>query len=247
MQDPSDRTQVRSELLQLPLSVSAGLNGIFMPMLENWARRTSVARYFLFATLLGAAHTGCSKIEKTVADRENQEELPLAEYRDTTVLDMYEGSRLSWILTTSYLVKWPHTDLVHARPVNLVVYDSLGAGMATVTADSGSVDEAANFLLATGNVHAISMRGVEITTDSLRWNKAANQISTEARVRVKSEEGDVLTGRGFISDADLNNWRILSEVKGIFVKPQDRVQKMEDAPQNSSQDGSQADSTGAAP
>jgi hypothetical protein len=66
---------------------------------------------------------------------------------------------------------------------------------------------------------------VDIRTDSLRWNKAINQISTEAHVRVVSEDGDILTGKGFISDAKLDNWQILSNVKGVFQKVTERVEQ----------------------
>lgn len=168
---------------------------------------------------------GCTDVAKDqVPEKGPFKELPLSEYKDTVILDMYEGSRLSWVLKTRHLVKWPRTDLVKCRPVDLVVYDTLGVQAVKVTADSGSVDEAINFLAATGKVHAHSVKGVDITTDSLRWNKTLNQINTEARVRVVSEDGDTLTGRGFISDAKLDNWQILADVKGVFQKVEQRFQ-----------------------
>jgi LPS export ABC transporter protein LptC len=170
--------------------------------------------------------TGCTSVDKEPPDHQGPvKPLPLSEYKDSVVLDMYEGSRLSWVLRTRHLVKWPKTDLVNAKPVDLVVYDSLGVQAVKVTADSGSVDEAISYLAATGRVHAHSVKGVEITTDSLRWNKTLNQINTEARVRVISEEGDTLTGRGFISDAKLDNWQILADVKGVFQKVEERFQE----------------------
>lgn len=169
---------------------------------------------------------GCTDLgQDQAAGKGPVRELPLSEYKDTVVLDMYEGSRKSWVLRTRHLVKWPRTDLVKARPVDLVVFDSLEKQAVKVTADSGSVDEAISFLAATGSVHAKSVKGVEIWTDSLRWNKSLDQINTEARVRVVSEEGDVLTGRGFVSDAKLDNWQILADVKGVFQKVEERFQK----------------------
>jgi len=175
-----------------------------------------------FILLLLAA---CSRVDEAPTSKGPKRELPLAEYKDTTILSMYEGSRLSWILKTKYLVKWPRTDLVRAKPVNLVVYDSLGKILVRVTSDSGSVDESVSFLAASGHVHGHSEKGVDIQSDSLRWNKAINQISTEAKVRVVSEEGDVLTGKGFVSDAKLDNWQILADVKGVFQKVEERFQK----------------------
>jgi LPS export ABC transporter protein LptC len=177
-----------------------------------------------FILLLTSAFLGCSKIGDQPTAKGPMRELPLAEYRDTTILDMYEGSRLSWVLKTKYLVKWPKTEMVRARPVDLIVYDSLGKTLVRVTSDSGAVDEGISFLVASGHVHGHSEKGVDITSDSLRWNKAINQISTEARVRVISEDGDILTGKGFISDAKLDNWQILSDVKGVFQKVEERFQ-----------------------
>ena len=174
--------------------------------------------------------SACTKVGEQPTDKGPTKELPLAEYRDTTILDMYEGSRLSWVLKTKYLVKWPRTEMVKAKPVNLIVYDTLGKVMVTVTSDSGAVDEGISFLVASGHVHGHSEKGVDITSDSLRWNKAINQISTDARVRVISEDGDILTGKGFISDAKLDNWHILADVKGVFQKVEERFQKADSTP-----------------
>src|SRR5689334_7198494 len=50
-----------------------------------------------FILLLAACLSGCSKIGDQPTAKGPTRELPLAEYRDTTILDMYEGSRLSWV------------------------------------------------------------------------------------------------------------------------------------------------------
>jgi LPS export ABC transporter protein LptC len=160
--------------------------------------------------------TACSGGETAKPKAGKADPLPLTEYHDTTVLDMHDGSRLAWRLTTTRLVRWPGTELVQAHPVDLSVYDSSGVSAMRVTADSGSVDEAATFLLARGHVHGISAKGMNLFTDSLRWSKPLNQVMTEADVRVISESGDTLIGRGFISDANLDHWQILSGVRGVF-------------------------------
>jgi LPS export ABC transporter protein LptC len=171
---------------------------------------------------------GCSRVE-TPGKQVSETRLPLTEYRDTTILDMHDGSNLSWRLKTTHLVRWPGSELVNAAPVDLSVFDSLGSLQMRVTADSGAVDEAVNFLLARGNVVGVSSKGMELRTDSLRWNKSLNQVVTEAAVRVVSENGDVLTGRGFVSDAKLDHWQILSDVKGVFQQAGDRADEL-DAP-----------------
>ena len=59
-----------------------------------------------FILLLGAVcFQACTKISDAPTAKGPKRELPLAEYRDTTILDMYEGSHLSWVLKTLHLVK----------------------------------------------------------------------------------------------------------------------------------------------
>ncbi len=182
-----------------------------------------IARVSAFVAALALA--GCGGGGDDPAHDGEGEPLPLTEYRDTTVLDMHDGSRLSWRLTTLRMVRWPGSELVHATPVDLEVFDSTGAFLVRVTADSGAVDEPVNFLLAKGNVHGRSAKGMELFTDSLRWSKSLDHVSTEAEVRVISENGDELTGRGFVSDANLDRWQILSDVRGVFPDAEDRARE----------------------
>ena len=93
-----------------------------------------------------------------------------------------------------------------------------------VTADSGAVDEGVTFLLARGKVFGRSAKGMELRTDSLRWSKSLNEVTTDATVRVLSENGDILTGKCFVSDANLDHWQILSDVKGVFQQVEERTQ-----------------------
>lgn len=201
---------------------------------------------FALFSLVGAfacslAAVGCSReTEGQKTQVEATVEYPLSLYDDTTVLTMHEGSKLSWILRTRRLVKHNRSDRIEAKPIDLRVYDSLGAEVMHVTSDSGTVDEAVTFLAAIGHVHGRSQKGLDITADSLRWNKAENRVSTESRVRVISEEGDTLRGKGFISDANLDNWQILSDVQGVFQKIEERVEQADKA------DATAQDSSGSA-
>lgn len=171
--------------------------------------------------------SGCEKIGEEAKAGGPVVEYPLALYDDSTTLTMHEGSKLSWVLRTRRLVKHNRSDRIDAKPVDLRVFDSTKAQIVRVTSDSGTVDEAVTFLAATGHVHGRSQKGLDITADSLRWNKAENRVSTESRVKVISEEGDTLRGRGFVSDANLDNWQILADVQGVFQKVEERVEKAE--------------------
>jgi LPS export ABC transporter protein LptC len=200
---------------------------------------------FGLGTLLTGMILSCSKIAESEKPQGPKVVYPLALYDDSTTLSMHEGSKKSWVMRSLRLVKHGHTDRIDAKPVNLVVYDSLGIEMVRVTSDSGTVDEAVTFLAAIGHVHGRSHKGVDIRADSLRWNKNENRISTESRVRVISEEGDTLRGIGFISDANLDNWQILSNVQGVFQKIEERVEQADtDTTDQATADSTQSIETG---
>ena len=81
------------------------------------------------------------------------------------------------------------------------------------------------YVYAYGHVYALTPKGASVRSDSLIWNKKSNQVTTQSYVRVVSEDGDVLQGQGFVSDAHMDNWRILSNVTGIF---QDAARRLKD-------------------
>jgi hypothetical protein len=63
-------------------------------------------------------------------------------------------------------------------------------------------------------------------------------------VRVVSEDGDVLQGKGFESDARMDNWRILSNVTGIF---QDAAKRMKEEDKKQAEELEKKPDSAAAP
>ncbi len=146
-------------------------------------------------------------------------------FTDTTLLDSYDRDVLNWKLKTAYLERWADKEIVFVRPVLVDIYDSVGERVAFMRADSGRLDMKFTYVYAYGHVYALTPKGASVRADSLLWNKKDNQVRTDSYVRVVSEEGDVLQGKGFESDAKMDHWRILSEVTGIF---QDAAKRLKD-------------------
>ena len=170
-----------------------------------------------------------------------QVERPQMLFTDTTLLDSYDKDVLNWKLKTAYLERWADKEIVFVRPVLVDIFDSLGERVAFLRADSGSMDMKFTYVSAFGHVYALTPKGASVRADSLLWNKKDNLVRTESYVRVVSEEGDVLQGRGFVSDAHMDNWRILSNVTGIFqdaarrLKEEDKSQAKEIETRDSAQ------------
>ena len=165
---------------------------------------------------------GCSTTPKPPALVPSVDTLPPvsdkveARFDRGQVVDFWSSDTLSWRLTSTKLRQDRESDRVWALPVDLVAFDHKGNTTAHVTADSGAMDRNMRFFRAWGRVVASNKGGMELRADSILFDKEADRIHTASRVRVKTESGDVLTGRGFRSDAYLNRWEILSDVRGTI-------------------------------
>lgn len=183
--------------------------------LERWG--------FIACILCAVFMLGCEEIEEPKPWI--RVERPQMLFTDTTLLDSYDKGVLNWRLKTAYLERWADKEIVTVRPVFVDIYDSIGERVAFLRADSGSLDMTFTYVYAYGHVYALTPKGASVRADSLLWNKKDNLVRTASYVRVVSEDGDVLQGVGFESDAQFDNWKILSNVTGIF---QDAAKRMKD-------------------
>jgi LPS export ABC transporter protein LptC len=170
----------------------------------------------------------CSKIQEDRQLEKIEGEYPVLQMKDSITVDMYDGSYLAWILKTNYMRKMDKSNIFFAKPIDMVIYDSLKQASAWVEADSGMADEAVTFVSVWGSVYAKSLEGATVEADSLIWKKRSNQIRTDGWVKVVSEEGDTLTGIGFVSDDKLENWKILSSVRGVILNVEERVNESDE-------------------
>jgi len=207
------------------------MTGILNPRNHRLSIRLFQIVQLTLVFFVGIQLSACAEIEEDEAPPEKRER-PVMQFEDTTVLDMYDGSVLSWIVRTAYLERWGGSERIFARPILADIYDSLGEKTAFLRADSGSMDSRLSFINAYGNVFAQTPKGASIRADSLIWNKKDNLVQTESPVRVVTPGGDVLSGVGFISDAKLENWQILSGVTAIFQNAEDRIREEDDGSEN---------------
>ena len=177
----------------------------------------------IWLILLALLLSACEEIEEEKPWI--QVERPQMLFTDTTLLDSYDKDVLNWKLKTAYLERWADKEIVFVRPVLVDIFDSLGERVAFLRADSGSMDMKFTYVSAFGHVYALTPKGASVRADSLLWNKKDNLVRTESYVRVVSEEGDVLQGKGFESDAKMDHWKILSDVTGIFQDAAKRLKE----------------------
>lgn len=195
----------------------------FLHSLKKWngAGASTLAAVFLLCCAV--IFSACEEIEEEKPWI--QVDRPQMLFTDTTLLDSYNGNVLSWKLKTAYLERWADKEIVFVRPIFVDIYDSLGERAAFMRADSGRFDMKFTYVNAYGHVYALTPKGASVRADSLIWNKADNLVRTESYVRVVSEDGDVLQGKGFESDARMDNWKILANVTAIFQDAANRLKE----------------------
>jgi LPS export ABC transporter protein LptC len=195
----------------------------FLHNLRKWNGAGASVLAAVFLLCCAVFFSACEEIEEEKPWI--QVDRPQMLFTDTTLLDSYNGNVLSWKLKTAYLERWADKEIVFVRPIFVDIYDSVGERAAFLRADSGRFDMKFTYVNAYGHVYALTPKGASVRADSLIWNKADNLVRTESYVRVVSEDGDVLQGKGFQSDAKMDNWKILANVTAIFQDAANRLKE----------------------
>ena len=157
-----------------------------------------------------AAIVGCQSRTAPTPSAANLK-IPDQEARDFSLTETSEGMR-NWTLLATYAAMYNDKNLVDARTIQIEFFDSKGKRSSTLVAKQGLVDQRPNNLEAIGDVRIVTETGVHMETDSLRWINSTQRIQSDAFVRV-TRKGDVVTGYGFDSDANLDHFHLKREVR----------------------------------
>ncbi|OGJ94145.1 MAG: LPS export ABC transporter periplasmic protein LptC [Candidatus Raymondbacteria bacterium RifOxyC12_full_50_8] len=154
----------------------------------------------------------CSRDKPKISGtRIEESRLPVQEFFDTTRLTLTEDNRKLWTLTSTHIIKYRKDSRTYVNPVDLVYFQTNGTSH--LTADSGKISENMDTLIAMGKVKISTAEGKRVTTSLIAWDKKSAKVTSDKFVRMVTEEGDVYSGRGFIANTDLSEWRILRNVQ----------------------------------
>jgi LPS export ABC transporter protein LptC len=184
-----------------------------------WVRRFDRVRARVIASAVLALALGACQGKPSSTPSGAEIRLPDQEARDFTLTESSEG-RKSWTLKATYAAMYNDRNLVDARTVLIDFFDAEGEIYSTLVADEGLVHQRTNDLEARGRVKIVTTKGVTLETDSLRWINATGKIVSDAFVRV-TRSGDVVTGRGFESDPNLDHFQLVSEVRAEVREPEE--------------------------
>ena len=160
---------------------------------------------FLSALLLVSS---CS--EERNSDLPSSEGLPDQESWGVTIIMTHEGFTKAKV-KSGHLKKYNEKEhIILDQNVVVDFFDSQENHTSTLFSDKSEVNEKSNDMLAIGNVIAKSDSGITLFTERLQWIAEDEKLFTKDSIMITTHEKDTLFGKGFESNADLENWRILN-------------------------------------
>tara|TARA_B100001027_G_C16258429_1_gene328147 strand:- start:1048 stop:1575 length:528 start_codon:yes stop_codon:yes gene_type:complete len=160
---------------------------------------------FLSALLLVSS---CS--EERNSDLPSSEGLPDQESWGVTIIMTHEGFTKAKV-KSGHLKKYNEKEhIILDQNVVVDFFDLQENHTSTLFSDKSEVNEKSNDMLAIGNVVAKSDSGITLFTERLQWIAEDEKLFTKDSIMITTHEKDTLFGKGFESNADLENWRILN-------------------------------------
>tara|TARA_A100001011_G_scaffold393595_1_gene483819 strand:- start:50 stop:577 length:528 start_codon:yes stop_codon:yes gene_type:complete len=150
----------------------------------------------------------CSK--EKYGDLPSSDGLPDQESWGVTIIMTHEGLMRAKI-KSGHLKKYNEKEYI-ILDENVIVdfFDLQENHTSTLFSDKSEINEKSNDMLAIGNVIAKSDSGITLFTERLQWVAEDEKLFTKDSIMITTFEEDTLFGKGFESNADLENWRILN-------------------------------------
>lgn len=171
-------------------------------MLKKLLRKT-LGIFILVAVVFWA----CGERQKSnVSAPGTEEERPDQEGWNSTIISTNEG-KVDAVIKYAHMKRFSRRQAVEFDDGIVVdFFDSKGNHTSILTARGGRFLENDNSVMAQGNVVIVSDSGVTLTTEQIHWDQKQKKVFSNEFVTITTAEGDTLSGTGFISDPELENY-----------------------------------------
>lgn len=152
----------------------------------------------------------CSKNESQFTGQQSIEEIPDQEGWNSTVTTSKNG-KVAAIIRYSHMQRFKQRQVVELNgQVTVDFFNEQGVHTSNLVAERGRLDETNNNIEAFGNVVVVSDTGITLKTERLRWDNSIEKIVSNDFVTIITADQDTFYGKGFESDQNLENWRIIA-------------------------------------
>ncbi|MEK9148882.1 MAG: LPS export ABC transporter periplasmic protein LptC [Candidatus Desantisbacteria bacterium] len=147
---------------------------------------------------------GCTKEEKKM-----QSLTP--GFSETVLTSSKNGEKVWKLICDNVQIEGEKT---HLAKLTLLLYKD--KKISKITADNGILDQEKEIIELFGNVEAEeSSEKIKLQTERLIWNEKEKRLTTESEV-ILQKEGLILSGRGFVAEADFSSMKIKDGVRVKF-------------------------------
>ena len=159
--------------------------------------------YFLFLLLFSCG-------EKNNGNLPLSEGIPDQESWGVTIIMTHDGLMRAEV-KSGHLKKYNEQEyIVLDSSVVVDFFDLQERHTSTLFSEKAEINEKSNDMLAIGNVIAKSDSGITLFSETLTWTAEDEKLFTKDSIMITTLDKDTLFGKGFESDADLENWRIIN-------------------------------------
>ena len=159
--------------------------------------------YFLFLLLFSCG-------EKNNGDFPSSDGIPDQESWGVTIIMTHDGLMRAEV-KSGHLKKYNEQEhIVLDSSVVVDFFDIQERHTSTLFSEKAEINEKSNDMLAIGNVIAKSDSGITLFSETLTWTAEDEKLYTKDSIMITTLDKDTLFGKGFESDSDLENWRIIN-------------------------------------
>lgn len=179
-------------------------------ILTDSSRSRQILMYFMIAAVF--LFSSCGKEEK-ISFVENNEKGPQLVINKFSITATNAG-KMEWIFYALKAVVFEDKNLVNADEINIDFFlDKKEKEISShLTAKKGNVNTRTNDMEAEGNVVLTAESGNKLFTEKVKWIYATQKFFTDKAVRVEKKD-NIITGVGMEADLNLENVKILKDVK----------------------------------
>ena len=155
----------------------------------------------------------CGKEEK-ISSIENSKKGPQLVINKFSIISTNAG-KTEWIFYARKAVVYEDKNSVEADEIIIdFFHDKQEKEVSShLIAKKGNVNTRTNNMEAEGNVVLSSENGNRLFTEKVRWISSTQKFFTEEEVRVEKKDSSVISGVGMEADLNLDNIKILKDVK----------------------------------
>lgn len=163
----------------------------------------------VFIVAIVLSFNACQKEKKEVIAASENLEFPDQEGWNSSVTTSKNGL-VSAIIHYGHMQQFKKRKVIElADGIKVDFFDEKGKPTSNLISETGRINEATNDIEALGNVVVMSDTGITLKTQYLKWDNNIEKIVSNEFVTIITAEQDTFFGKGFESDQNLNNWRIL--------------------------------------